>query len=234
MPGVCDFQLNFALKNTLSNEPTWGSGIYQIYYTLADDYLYADPLNNVIFLDNHDMDRIYAVVDYNKEKLKSALSLLMTLRGIPCLYYGTEFGFRNRSNPDGKIRQDMPGGWSEDQRSVFEASGRTPDEQDIYSHFKALSDYRKSSDALRNGVTTQFAPHGNDGVYTFFRTTESQTVMVVFNSSSSDKKISALPFAERLGTSHNAENVVTEKWVNINDSILVPAFTTLVLEPLEE
>ncbi len=234
MPGLCDFQLNFALKNALSSEPQWGSGVYQIYYTLADDKLYADPSNNIIFLDNHDMDRIYAVLDYNKEKLKSALSLLMTLRGIPCVYYGTEFGFKNRANPDGKVRQDMPGGWADDARSVFEQSGRTLEEEEIYSHLKSLSVFRKSSDAIRNGVTTHYAPHGNGGIYTFFRTTESQTVMVVFNASSEDKNISTHPFAERLGTVRDAQDVLTEKWYDLTDSLLIPAFTTLVLEPLTD
>jgi len=234
MPGVCDFQLNFALKDALSNEPYWNRGIYQIYYTLADDGLYTNPENNVIFLDNHDMDRIYAVLDYDPVKLKSALSLILTLRGIPCIYYGTEFGFKYRSDPDGKVRQDVPGGWIDDERSIFEASGRTEEEEDIFTHLKTLATYRKSSPALRNGHTTQYAPHDRGEIYTFFRTTKTQTVMVVYNASSTDKEISLKPYAENLGQMHRAKNVLNGKWVDISDSLMVPAHSTLVLEPIAE
>jgi len=232
MPGICDFQLNFALKDALSKDPNWNEGVYQVYYTLSDDTLYENSLNNVIFLDNHDMDRIYSVVDYNPVKLKSAISLLMTLRGIPCLYYGTEFGFKYRSSPDGKVRQDMPGGWTEDERSVFAATGRTNEEQELYSHMKTLSDFRKSSDAIKNGATTHFAPHGNEGIYTFFRTAEQQTVMVVFNSSSSDKTIPTSQFAEKLAGTRKARNVLTAKRQDISDSLTVPAFEVMVFELL--
>jgi neopullulanase len=234
MPGVCDFHLNFALKDALANEPSWNRGVYQIYYTLADDTLYSDPSNNVIFLDNHDMDRIYAVLDYNPVKLKSALSLIMTMRGIPCIYYGTEFGFKYRSDPDGKVRQDVPGGWVEDERSVFVESGRTSEEQDIYTHLKTLASFRKSSDAIRNGVTTHYAPHGMNAIYTFFRTTKEEMVMVVFNSSPTGKNISMHPYEENLGTVRDAQDIMTEEWVDISDSLFVPAFTTLILEPRSE
>ena len=83
-------------------------------------------------------------------------------------------------------------------------------------------------------MTTHYAPHGIGDIYTFFRTTEAQTIMVVYNSSATDKNISLGPYAERLGTMHNALDVLSEKWVDISDSLLVPAFTTLVLEPLSE
>jgi len=232
MPGVCDFNLNIALKNALANDPHWGGGVYQIYYTLADDTLYTDPSRNLIFLDNHDMDRIFAVVGYNKEKLKSAISLILTMRGTPCIYYGTEFGFKFKTIPDGKVRQDMPGGWNEDERSVFEESGRTVEEQEIFKHLKTLSTYRQSSDAIRKGTTIHYAPHRIDGIYAFFRTYREQTVMVVYNSSPVDKNISLIPFEDVIGNSRTAVNILDQKQIDLLDSLFVPAYSTMVLEPL--
>lgn len=62
------------------------------YKILAQDFLYADPYNLLTFGDNHDMPRLMFLANGDAEKVKLALALLLTTRGIPQIYYGTEIG----------------------------------------------------------------------------------------------------------------------------------------------
>jgi glycosidase len=93
---------------------TWSSGINRFYNTLVQDILYKDPMQNEIFLDNHDLDRFYSVVGEDYNKYKQAITLLFTQRGIPQLYYGTEILMKNFKDPtDAEVRKDFPGGGPE-------------------------------------------------------------------------------------------------------------------------
>ena len=95
-----------------------------LYYTLQADWMYQDPMRNVLFLDNHDVSRFYSVIGEDLQKYKMGVAWLLTCRGIPQLYYGTEVLMKNFSNPDGKVREDFPGGWPGDKKNLFVAAGR--------------------------------------------------------------------------------------------------------------
>ena len=79
----------------LNEKFDWMTGVNKIYTTLAQDVLYKDPMNNCIFLDNHDMDRVFSVIDEDWKKMKMGFNWLLTLRGIPQIYYGTEVLMKN-------------------------------------------------------------------------------------------------------------------------------------------
>ena len=70
-PGITDFPLTNAMIDALRQPFSWTDGVNRLYSTLAQDILYKDPTRNCIFLDNHDLDRIYSVVgeDYSKYKM---------------------------------------------------------------------------------------------------------------------------------------------------------------------
>jgi neopullulanase len=55
MPGSIDFELYYAINDALTKDFGWTEGAAKIYYTLAQDFLYENPSQNVIFLDNHDL-----------------------------------------------------------------------------------------------------------------------------------------------------------------------------------
>ena len=91
LPGVTDFQLNmYGITPALTQKSGWTDGVNRLYLTATNDYVYKDPMKNVIFLDNHDMSRFYSVVGEDTMKLKVGLAWLLTFRGIPEMYYGTE------------------------------------------------------------------------------------------------------------------------------------------------
>lgn len=193
--GVTDFPLNSAIMAALNQPFGWTEGVNKLYMTLAQDVLYQQPLNNCIFLDNHDMDRFYSVAGENMSRYKQGIAFLLTLRGIPQLYYGTEILMKNFKNPsDAMVRLDFPGGFG-DATNKFNTTGRTAQEQEAFDFVRTLALFRKKSTALTTGKTMQFLP--SDGVYVYFRYDEKQTIMCVFNTSDSKKRIALTDYAER-------------------------------------
>jgi len=111
---------------SLKEPEEWGKGLVRLYENLAKDFHYADPMNLVIFPDNHDMSRIFTQVDEDYDLYKMALTYILTMRGIPQLYYGTEILMHNRdSESHGIIRTDFPGGWVGDQVDAKSQKGLT-------------------------------------------------------------------------------------------------------------
>jgi glycosidase len=124
LTSVKDFPLYFAIGDALNQRNEWLTGAIRLYMTLSQDFLYEDPFRNVLFLDNHDLSRFYSQVNEDLDKLKAGYTFMMTTRGIPSLYYGTEILLTGYTNPDGKVRQDFPGGWPGDSSNKFTAAAR--------------------------------------------------------------------------------------------------------------
>lgn len=208
LPGVIDFQLCFAMQEALTREQGWTEGASRIYYTLAQDYFYKDPFRNVIMLDNHDFTRFYTTVGENFDKYKSGIAMLLTMRGIPQIYYATEIlGTGNASPSHGNIRKDFPGGWAGDPVNKFTDQGRTAQENEAYNYARSLIRYRRATPALQNGQLMQFVPQ--DGIYTYFRYDTAKTVMVVVNTANRDMTVDTQRFAERMQGFTAAHDVVT-------------------------
>lgn len=194
-PGVTDFQTLWGITDAMNKDFGWTDGVNRLYTTLAQDFVYADPMQNVVFLDNHDLSRFYSEINEDTARYRMSIGWLLTTRGIPQWYYGAEILMKGRANPDGWVRMDFPGGWPGDSVNKFTAAGRTAAENDIFNYTKALAHYRKNSSALKTGKLMQFVPE--DWVYTYFRYDDKQTVMVVMNTSKDEKTIQLDRFAER-------------------------------------
>lgn len=196
LQATTDFQTLWGITDALTKDFGWTDGVNVLYTTLAQDFVYKDPMRQVIFLDNHDMARFYSVVGEDVTKYKSALSWLLTCRGIPQLYYGAEIGLTGFTYPnDGHVRQPFPGGWKSDTSNKFSIAGRSALEEGIWRHIARLANFRKTSSAITTGKMMQYLPQ--DGLYTYFRYDDNQTVMVSMNTSKSEKKVSPMIYKER-------------------------------------
>ncbi|MAN05089.1 MAG: hypothetical protein CMI35_18600 [Owenweeksia sp.] len=176
LDAVTDFQMNYAFNEALHQQQGWIEGVSKIYYALAADYLYENPEKLVTFLDNHDMARFAGSMNKNLDKIKVGLAWLATMRGIPCVYYGTEIGMSETEN-HGLIREDFPGGWSSDTIDAF-AGERNAFQDSVFTYLKKLLDWRSTSKAI-SGNLLQFIPE--NGVYTYFRYKDDDVVMVIAN-----------------------------------------------------
>ena len=180
---VFDFPLQFTIRDVLLN----GAPAGQIVNVLRQDSLYLHPEFLVSFFANHDIPRFASVEGGSPEKLKLAFGLILTLRGIPELYYGDELGMAGGADPEN--RHDFPGGWNEDQRNAFTAEGRTPEQEEIFSTVRKLLRLRREHPSLTNGKL--FHLFSDDSFYVFLRQTQDERILVVFNNSKEARTLSA-------------------------------------------
>ena len=229
LPAVTDFQTHiYGIIPALTQSFGWTEGVNKLYTTLSNDFVYKDPMKHVIFLDNHDMSRFYSQVGENFEKYKMGIAWLLTCRGIPQIYYGTEVLMKGFANPDGWVRLDFPGGWQSDKQNKFEPSGRSEQENEAFNHVKTLANFRKNSSAIKNGKMMQYVPE--NGVYVYFRYDNNQTVMCIMNQEDSEKEIEATRFTERTKGFSQGKNVVDGATILLNSKIKIPGRTLSVFE----
>ncbi len=228
LPGVTDAQVKDAIAEALNGKDGWTDGVHRLYAILAQDFMYQDPTRNVVFLDNHDMSRFYSVIGEDFDKYKAGMALLLTMRGIPQMYYGDEILMKNYSNPDGLVRLDFPGGWPGDKTNKFIAGGRTAKENQAFNYVKTLANYRKNCTALQTGKLMQYIPE--NGVYVYFRYDTKKTVMVAYNSDTTSRVVATDRFAERIKAFNTGINVLTGEGLPTLKNISLPGKTTLVIE----
>ncbi|MBC7849417.1 MAG: cyclomaltodextrinase N-terminal domain-containing protein [Chitinophagaceae bacterium] len=227
-PGAIDFSLCFAMQAGMNQPFGWTEGVNRIYMTLAQDIVYKNPLNNCIFLDNHDMDRVFSVIGEDWSKMKWGLNWLLTMRGIPQLYYGTEILMKNFKNPtDAEVRLDFPGGWAGDSVNKFTREGRSTKENEAFDHISKLAIFRKTSSALTTGKTMQFIVR--DGVYIYFRYDDRQTIMIITNTSDRAYKPDWTIYQERIGAFKNARNIHSNKTIAL-EGMEIPGKESWVME----
>jgi neopullulanase len=209
LPNTTDFQtLFYGITPALNEKFGWTDGVTKLYTTASQDFLYKNPMGQVIFLGNHDLARYYSVVNEDLDKYKMALSWLLTFRGVPQLYYGDENLMTGFSNPDGLVRADFSGGWKSDAKNKFTAEGRTEKENEVFNLIKTLANFRKKSSAIKTGKMMQYLP--KDGLYTYFRYDKNETVMCVMNTSEEEKEIDAVnDYSEMTKGFTGMKNVLT-------------------------
>ncbi len=207
LPCVTDFPLHGAMMRAFNEGEGWTDGMMKLYYTLSQDFLYPNPSNLLTFLDNHDLSRAYSSLNYNPNSMRMALGFLLTTRGIPQIYYGTEFlmdGLENEGH--GTIRKDFPGGWEGDKKNAFTGKGLSQEEKDFQAFTKKLLNYRKNQPLLHSGNLTQFLP--DNGVYVYFRHNDQGAVMVVLNNKY-QQSVTTARYNEILGKYKSATDVMT-------------------------
>ena len=228
LQGATDFQaLMYGIQPALKQDFGWTEGVNKLYTTLSNDFLYKDANRNCVFLDNHYLTRILSEVGGDIEKVKTGIAWLLTTRGIPQLYYGTEVLMKGEKNPDdGNVRLDFPGGWKGDTKNAFTGDGLTEEEKDMQQYVTILANFRKKSSAITKGAFMQFVP--DDGLYIYFRYDAKQTIMCVMNTSNKNKEVDFSNFTERTSGYKAGKNIVTG--VTVANKFTIPAKRMWILE----
>lgn len=228
LPGVTDAVLKDAIYGFLNDKEGWVDGSNRLYATLALDFLYKHPEQNEIFLDNHDMSRFYSMVGEDFNKFRQGMGMLLTMRGVPQLYYGTEILMKNFSAPDGLVREDFPGGWKSDKVNKFVAAGRNGDENKAFNFIRTLAQYRKSTPALQTGKLMQYVPQNK--IYVYFRYTDTQSVMVIINKNDTAQLLSTDRFKESMHSYRQAKDILTGQLLNDISTLNLPANGITILQ----
>ena len=224
--------MDFAFFDRLSqakNEETddWWKGWNRIYNSLCYDYLYTDPSSVMAFIENHDTDR-YLGNGKDSTALKQAYALLLTMKRIPQLYYGTEILMNGtKTETDGNVRQDFPGGFPGDKVNKFTREGRTKAENAMFDWTSRLLHWRQNNDVIINGSQTQFIPH--HGVYVLARQHNGKTVLTILNGKKADNQVDVARYAEVIGSHTTATDVLTGATVDLTKNIPLTQRQAMVL-----
>lgn len=230
LPTVMDFPLQ-ALMNQAFDEETgeWGGGLYKLYDYQTQDLVYANPMNLLTFLDNHDTSR-FAQTDEmakNLKRYKQAMVFLLTTRGIPQIYYGTEILMTgDKGKGDGDLRKDFPGGWQGDTRNCFAKNGRTALENEAFEFTRRLLNWRKGNQVIGKGNLKHYSIQ--NGVYVYRREFNGKSVVVILNGTEDSKELDLTPYQEILPR-ENALDVLTGKNVNLSGKLCLDGRENLIL-----
>jgi neopullulanase len=232
---LTDFPLHYALRDAFTEKEGWTSGLARLYYVLSQDIVYADPFCNLIFADNHDLTRFYTSIGGDYNKFKMAMAVLLTTRGIPLIYYGTEYLMTGEEpKGHGYIREDFPGGsWQEEVGSqessvVGRQSSVVSQKGEGLEYLKKLLNWRKGADVIHHGKLKQFVPDG--GIYVYSRYDEDDAVMVILNKNPEEKALDLKRFNEVIKDYHEGKDVVTGKTFVFEETLAIPPETALILE----
>ena len=230
LPTVMDFPLTDLMGKAFDEETTeWSGGLYRLYDYHTQDLVYANPMNLLIFLDNHDTSRFCKNEEDAKNivRYKQAITYLLTTRGIPQIYYGTEILMAaDKSEGDGCLRRDFPGGWKSDKVNCFTAEGRTDLQNEAFDYTRKLLNFRKGNEAICKGTMKHFSIF--KGVYVYERKYNDKSVVVFMNGTDEKQTLSLVPYKEILPSS-SATDFISGKNVVLDEEITLGSRETLLL-----
>lgn len=226
LPTVMDFPLMDAINGAMSE----GSDLWPVYRYLAQDVVYADPMHLLTFLDNHDTSRFCRNEKeaQNIDRYKQAVTLILTLRGIPQLYYGTEMLMNgDKAQGDGMLRCDFPGGWKEDKQNAFAGKNLSLLQQEAFGFMQKLLQWRKGNKVIAKGTLKHFPPY--NGVYVYERKYNGRSAVVLMNGSAEEKTLDLTPYREVL-TAPIAKDIVSGQTVECGKSLTLEPRGIRILE----
>ncbi len=226
---VMDFSFHAKINQAkYENTDGSGNGMNRIYENFVYDYLYPNPSSVMAFVENHDTDRFLGN-GRDTTALKQAMAILLTVKRIPQLYYGTEILMNGtKEKTDGYVRKDFPGGFPGDDHNAFTAGGRTPEENAMFTWLSRLLHWRQGNDVITKGSQTQFIPY--NGVYVIARRYNGRTVMTVVNGTGRTTVFAVRRYAEVIGHNTEAKDVLTDRTVSLTDDTQLEPRKVMILE----
>ena len=235
LPSMFNFDFYHGLKRVMTIERDDGL-IEDLVLTRETYKLINQDYVDAIFLNNHDQNRLLTDLGGNEAKSKLVGAILLTLPGMPYLYYGDEIGMLGEK-PDPEIREpflwaynglaDEQASWIPNKNSndstVVPLAEQIKDDESIYNWYKKLIHLRNRNVALREGELKSLS-FGADFL-AYERVTEDQSLMVIHNLTGMERSIS---LAEEL----NVEIVLkSHEAVSIDGSqMILPAYGSVILD----
>lgn len=229
LPVAMDFPLMYAMHKAFSEKDGWDTGLSRLYEILAHDFIYPNPNNLLIFADNHDVGRFQRDSSQAIGNLKLAMAFLLTTRGIPQIYYGTEVLMAgNDINGHGDIRRDFPGGWASDKHNAFTPEGRNKKQSEMWDYTSKILNWRKTATAVHNGKLTHFIP--DNEVYVYFRNNQQQAVMVILNNGYQPKVLDTVRFNEFLVDKKSGVDIITGRAIEDLTKLQLSPRSAMIIE----
>jgi glycosidase len=229
LPTLMDFPIQAAVVQGLKEKESWNTGFIKMYEMLANDFLYPNPSQLVVFPDNHDIMRFYELLNRDLELYKLGITYYLTIRGIPQLFYGTEILLSGgQEEKHGTYRTDFPGGWEGDSVNAFTNRGLSLQQIEAKNFVRRLLNWRKNATVIHEGKLMHYVPQ--NGVYVLFRYNDSKKVMVILNKNDQEQTIPLNRFSEMLAGVKAGFDVLNDRQIILGNSLVIPAKSPLVIE----
>ena len=231
LPTVMDFVLSISARKAFSEQTDPWNGLNTIYDHLALDYLFPNPQKILTFLDNHDTDRFLLEEPQDLGWWKQALTFLLTSRGIPQLYYGTELLMHGKKEgSDGYVRLDFPGGFPGDAVNAFTPEGRTPMQNEAHNFLAKVLNWRKgkANDVIANGTLKHFMP--TNGIYLYERRLGDKQVIVMLNGNDNELLVEMDRYNEIMPIGTTMRDMLTGTSITIDEEMTFAPRAIYILE----
>lgn len=229
LPTVMDFIISIKARDAFSSQTGRLSGLNEIYDHLSLDFLFPDPQKILTFLDNHDTDRFLSEIPDSLGWWKQAMAFLLTSRGIPQIYYGTEILMNgSREKSDGNVRKDFPGGFPGDTIDAFSHTGRTDIQNEAHDFLQKLLNWRKGNKVISEGSLKHFMPE--NGIYVYQRSLDGKNVTVIMNGNDTpvtttmERTLEILPYGSVL------HDIISDTDFTVNETMTFPPRALYILE----
>ena len=216
LPTVMDFKLVIDGHKMFDSQTDPWNGLNHLYDHLSLDYLYPDPQHILTFLDNHDTDRFLLEEPENLGVWKQAIAFLLTSRGIPQLYYGTEILMNgSKEGSDGYVRRDFPGGFPGDSTDAFTAAGRSDIQNEAWDYLSRLLQWRRgeANEVIAKGTLKHFMPQ--HGIYVYERSLGDKKIVVILNGNDKELKAPMDRSAESLPVGSVMKDLISGRSITV-------------------
>ena len=207
-------------------------GLQAIFEHMCYDFVYPDIYHVLRFLENHDTDRFLPALPESVEDLyafKQGMTFLLTIPGIPQLYYGQELLMNgNKAKGDGYVRLDVPGGWPGDTRNEFTAEGRSAVQNEAWNFLRTILHWRKGNEAIARGQMKHFMP--DNGVYVYERRLDERAASIIMTGQDEPVNLPLDRYAEILRGKTSGKDILTGRTISLNDELSLTSKEILILE----
>lgn len=231
LPSVMDFFYILNGRKAFGEDTNPWSGLNAVYDHLAQDFLYPNPQKVLTFLDNHDTDRFLADTPENLGSWKQAIAFLLTSRGIPQIYYGTELLMNgSKEGSDGYVRRDFPGGFPGDETNAFTAEGRSEIQNEAWNFMSKILRWRRDEarDVMAQGSLKHFMPQ--TGLYVYQRKLGDKEVTVLMNGRDMEQNLSMERTLEILPYGTKLRNILNDSVVTITENMTFAPREVMILQ----
>ena len=165
------------------------------------------------------------LLDKSFERNKLIVALLATMRGIPQLTYGEEYGLVSLNPEDinnhGALRVNHP--WFDGT-----PNGLTKEQEDLYAYYAKLLNWRRTNKTIHEGKLMHFL--SRDNTYAYVRYTDKEAVLVYLNAASEPRQMPVAQYHEVLmNYSKQGTDIVSGKSIDLNQRITVEPLTAMIL-----
>jgi glycosidase len=233
---VMDFALMTACDYSFSIENKKNNPLRGIYETIAQDFLYENADQLLVFLDNHDTSRFCKSQETSLDRYRQALTLILTTRGIPQIYYGSEILMTGeKQDGDGNLRKDFPGGWgSNDPVNAFTQEGRSARQNEAFDFLRRLLRWRAANRAVTGGKLIHYPPNRETECYVYARIRDQDRALIVLNGSDQEQSLDPAAYADVINNAAAGQDALSKERLNLKENLKIRPKGVLIIELLND